>query len=189
MSGSWDPVAHDDPWAPIAHEDVEPDKEPDKAKKSSTSPSKPKAAVKEKTADEPAPTTMPLGMSLIVPQDMAQAVNAIAAGQKEVVAEITGAKAMFSEFSENMITVLDALRTSDEDADANRAEVLEQMQGHADAHSAGQSELLAAVNTLSENLKGWTDAIVAAIAAPRRVSLERDQNGNAVAAVSQTGEA
>lgn len=174
----------DNPWAPVAHEAI--DEPPAK-------PARPKHEPETRDAGKKEPRDGQQGMalpiptlSLTIPPELIATISMLVASQSALVMKIDGMEKAFSGLTEKMETALSALSTGGEDASAHRSEMMEQMQGHADGQAASHGELVASVAALSENLKGWTDAVRNAITAPRQVTLQRDKDGNAVGAVSVT---
>lgn len=173
-------VSASDPWAPLHHEDAPEPKKPAKPRDDDAAP---------KAADPPDSTRMMASLTVTSPMDLQLAVP------KQLIEDISALAAAQRELGEQVASLVNSLNawTGDVQASMQSAQlpVIAAMHAAQKSVAEGQRVLAEQVRKLTEaqpdmakNIATWSQTIEAAIRAPRRVALERGEDGLATGAVS-----
>ena len=156
------------PWSVVAHEDIAP--EP-----------KPKPVERDDPPARRSGPPMPLGLTMSMPPDLLEAVEHLSATQSElgvqlekITAAIADAATGIAELQGQLVDVVADVRQ----AQIDMAEAFRQQQAATHAQCEAMAAVIAQTNEAVLSMR-------TAVLAPRRVTLKRDAEGNAVEAVSE----
>jgi ABC-type transporter Mla subunit MlaD len=191
MSGAMNPS---DPWRPVHHADawtpklVSDNTKPAKAKPKPAD-TAPETGPQAKQDGEPKPgrtsaaitVSTPLDVTMALPDGLADDIITLVEAQRDLADQVA---TLVDKLNKWTADVQSAMQAAQQPVIETMQSTLQQVMAGQQALAAQVKQLADAQPALTSGIASWSHSIEAAIRAPRRVALERGQDGLATGAVS-----